>query len=229
MSGESVAIHAAGAREEVLLPIAVPPAPCPCVVRASDVSGLIVATAPFEVIGVATAPTVGPESVTTPIPVSVSAELRQARGSLVDRIRRVLGGPSHRRLVLDVHNESPDPLTGVVVTAALGRHAAGGAPLDAPAPFDLAVGATRTISLPVTLEAPVHGDYVVSGRAFAGGLSAPFAVSASATPWGLVVLAVLVLVALLVAATVAVRRRRQDRDRARSEGLDDAPVAWANA
>ena len=155
---------------------------------------------------------------------SVAAELHEERGSFVDRIRRVLGGPSHRRLVLTVHNQSPTALAGVVVTAALGRHVTGGAPLDPPPPFGLAIGETRTITLPVTLEAPVHGRYVVVGKAFSGGLSAPFAVSVATTPWGLVVLALLTLVAVVVAVVVGVRRRRQDRERRPSGGVGEQQV-----
>ena len=62
VAGESVTVRGA-APEYVLLPVTLPPAPCPCVVRASDVPDVVVATAPFDVIGAPTAPTVGPESV----------------------------------------------------------------------------------------------------------------------------------------------------------------------
>jgi hypothetical protein len=210
LSGQSV--HTRGPSPEyVLLPVALPPAPCPCVVRASDVTSLVVALAPFDVIGAPTAPIVGPESVVAAVPLTVRAEVHQERGSFFNRLRRVLGGPSHRRLVLELHNTSGAPLSGVVVTAALGRHATGGSPLDAPAVADLAPGERRSIELPLDLEAPVHGRYVVSGQAFTGGQAVPFATTVHYVPWALLVMAGLVAVAVVGVVLLAVRHRERAR------------------
>jgi hypothetical protein len=216
-SGQSV--HTRGpAPEYVLLPVALPPAPCPCVVRASDVTSLAVATAPFEVVGAPSAPTVGPEPVVTAVPLTVTAEVHQERGSFLARLRRVLGGPSHRRLVLQLHNTSSAPLPGIVVTAALGRHTTGGAPLAAPAAIDLAPGERRAITLPVKLEAPVHGRYILAGQAFTNGQAVPFSATVRYLPWGLLVLAVLVGLAVVGVAVLAVRRRERARRPSGDEG-----------
>jgi hypothetical protein len=217
VSGQSV--HTRGpAPEYVLLPVALPPAPCPCVVRASDVASLVVATAPLDVVGASSAPTVGPESAVAAVPLTVTAEVHQARGSFLARLRRVLGGPSHRRLVLQLHNTSAAPLPGVVVTAALGRHATGGAPLDAPAAIDLAPGERRSITLPVKLEAPVHGRYDVAGQVFANGQAVPFSATVRFVPWGLLVLAALVGLAVVGVVLLALRRRERARRPSGDEG-----------
>jgi hypothetical protein len=207
VSGQSV--HARTSRaEHVELPVALPPAPCPCVVRASDVASLVVVTAPFEVVGAPTAPTVGPTSAVAAIPLTVVAHLHQRRGSFLDRLRRVLGGPSHRELVLELHSTSSYPQAGVVVTAAFGRHATGGAPLDGPDAIDLAPGERRSITIPLELEAPVHGRYVVAGSVFTAGQAVRFSATVDAAPWGLIVLALLVALAVLAAAVVALRKRQ---------------------
>ena len=92
-------------------------------------SGVVIATAPFEVIGAPTAPTVGPESVPVPIPVSVTASLHEPRGSFLDRLRRVLGGPFAPATGArgPQRDAGPADRSALWSLPALGRHANGGA------------------------------------------------------------------------------------------------------
>jgi hypothetical protein len=216
-SGQSVQPSGRGP-DYVLLPIELPPPPCPCVVRAADVSSVVVVTAPFDVVGAPTAPTVGPESVVAAVPVTVSARVQRIRGSYLDRLRQELGGPSTRRLILELRNAGPTPVSGVVVTAALGRHASGGAPIDAPPAVDLAPGERRTITVDVELDPPVHGTYVVAGTAFVDGQRVPYAVRFRVVPRGLAILGVVALIAAGGGLALAVARRRQNRARRPSGG-----------
>jgi hypothetical protein len=61
----------------------------------------------------------------------------------------------------------------------------------------------------VKLESPVHGRYLITGQAFSGGQSAPFSVTVSYMPWGLLVLAALVALGVMGIAVLAVRRRQE--------------------
>lgn len=208
--GQSVELYTADSKK-VLLTVSLPPAPCPCVLRAYDVHSNVVITTPFEVLGAPTAPVVD-GAAAVPRFIGVSARLREARGSFTDRLRKVLGGPVERRLVLDVRNTSGGPLTGVTVTAALGRSAGHGEALDEPAPFDLAAGEHREIAIDVRIGAPSHGRYIVSGSAFAAGSAVPFSTSTSSAPVGLYVLVLIVLVDLAALVAIAVLRARDRLD-----------------
>lgn len=223
LSGQSVQPRGRGP-DYVLLPIKLPPAPCPCVVRAADVGSLVVVTAPFDLIGAPTAPTVGPESVAAAVPLAVTARVERVRGSYLDRLRQELGGPSTRRLILEVRNTGPAPVSGVVVTAALGRHRIGGAPIDAPPAVDLDPGERATFRIDVELNPPVHGRYVISGSAFVAGLSAPYAVSFRVIPRGLLVLGLVALIGAGGALVLAVARMRKERARRPSDGEGEHPV-----
>jgi hypothetical protein len=218
--GQSVELYTADSKK-VLLTVSLPPAPCPCVLRAYDVHSNVVITTPFEVIGAPTAPVVDGDAA-VPRFIEVSARLREVRGSFTDRLRKILGGPVGRRLVLDVRNTSGGPLSGVTVSAALGRSAGHGEALEAPAPFDLAAGEHREVAVDVRIGAPSHGRYVVSGTTFAGGSAVPFSTGTSTTPVGLYILVLIVLVDLSVLIAIAVLRAR---DRLEDEPWepDDGP------
>ena len=230
VGGQSVEVRNADV-EYVELPITRPPMPCPCVIRANDLNSDVVAFSPFEVIGAATAPIVEREPSAAP-PISVSASLQRPRGSFVDRVRRLLGGPVQQRLELVIRNTGPRALSGITVTGTVGRHAGRGEALEPPAPIDLAPGERREVVVLVDLEPPVHGTHVVSGAVFVAGRSAPFSVSTSSTPWGLVLVALLVLIAVATLIGLTVLRRQlaaeDDRD-GLADGQDEEQMTAGNA
>lgn len=217
-----VAGQAVEVRDEVVdvteLTITQPPMPCPCVLRAYDLTSSIVVTSPFEVIGAPVAPTVGRDPAAV-IPLQVRASLTRVRGSFVDRLRRTLGGPVDHTLALVVRNTTGAALSDVVVTASVGRSAGRGSPLETAAPFDLAAGEERRLEVPVHLESLVRGTYVVSGSAVAGGVPTRFSTSTSSTPWGLVVLGVLALADLGV--LLGVRRAKRQEQEPHDDLADD--------
>jgi hypothetical protein len=210
--GQSVELYSTDSKK-VLLTVSLPPAPCPCVLRAYDVHSNVVITVPFEVRGAPTAPVVD-GSAAAPRFLAVTARLHEVGASFPDRLRKVLGGPVERRLVVEVRNTSGGPLAGVTLSAALGRSAGHGGALEAPVPFDLAAGERREVTVDLRIGAPSHGRYVVSGTAFAGGTAVPFSASTRSTPLGLYVLFLIVVVDLAVLAALA--RRPSDGEGERS-------------
>jgi hypothetical protein len=192
------------------LTVTAPPAPCPCVLRASGPGEQLVRTIPFEVVGVSRAPLTRPPGSEGPA-LRVTARLASRSLSFGDRARSALGGPTRRVLELTVTNTGSTPLTDVSITAAVGRDSQSGDPLQPPNLDPLPPGQTRRLDLPVRLSTPSFGRYVVFGTAYGGGVPVSFAASTRTMPWALVVIALLLVADVVAVATLRLRRRSRDR------------------
>jgi len=190
--------------------VTAPPAPCPCVLRASTPGEQLVRTIPFDVVGVPRAPLTKPPG-SEGSALKVSARLASGSLSFGDRARSALGGPTRRVLELTLSNAGTAPLSDVSVTAAVGRDSQSGDPLQPPNVDPLVPGQTRRLELPVRLSAPSFGRYVVFGTVYGGGAPVSFAASTRTMPWALVVIALLLVADVVAVATLRLRHRSRDR------------------
>jgi hypothetical protein len=188
--------------------VTVPPAPCPCVVRAATAAESAVQTVPITIVGAPSAPVVAAPAAAA-AGVSVRARAVAADSSLLDRVRSSFGGPARRTLLLELKNLTAAPLTGISVSAAVGRDTQGGEPLQAPNVDVLEPGETRSYRVPVSLSAPSFGSYDIFGTIYGAGSPTTFTTTTSTTPWGLFVLVVLLLVDVSAMAYLRLARRRR--------------------
>jgi hypothetical protein len=188
------------------LVIAVPPAKCPCVVRAATAAERTVKTVPIDVAGVGTAPVVEPGA---PAPtLSVDAVVRAAPTSFFTKLQSALGGRTRRTLVLKLTNGTDAPINGITSSAAVARSTQGGEPLQLPNLDPIPAGQTRTFEVAVSLPPPSFGSYTVYGTIYGAGTPVPFAATTRTAPWGLFVFIVLLVIDLIAIAVLRGRRRR---------------------
>ncbi len=206
----TVGFAASGAHDQSsAMIIGLPPAPCPCVLRASLPGEQIVRTIPFEVVGAPVGPLVRPDTAASADTLKVAARIIEGDQTAFDALRSGLGGATSRVLVLTLTNTGTDPLGGITLTAAVGRNAQGGEPLPIPNIEPLAPGETRPYSIPVEISAPAFGSYVVSGTVYGPGEPVSFHVTTKTTPWLLAILIVVLLVDVVAIAVLRIRRRRR--------------------
>lgn len=208
-----------------------PPVGCPCVVRASTAGQELVRTLPVTLPGVPVLPAEqqGPDPFRRPRgrDLEVSARLDPGPASWPGLVR----GSLERELVLAVANTGSDPMTGLSLDVAVGREAGTGAVVAVPELADLAPGERRTLRVPVTVDGPAAGRFVVSGRV--RGLEDPvrFEAETEHRPVALLGLVAVVLALLLGLAVAGRRRRRRVAVREASDpssapgGEDARPVA----
>ena len=193
---------------------AAPPVACPCVVRAATRAGELVQTLPLVVPGAAAEPPGGAEQ-TVGRQLAVSARVE----SVPLRIGELFGGRSHRVLDMTIQNTGTVPIDGLAVEVEVGRSASAGRAVPVPGPIGvLRPGEQQIVSVPLELDPPVAGRYVITGRVL--GLPDPVTFDASVTTWPWV--SIVLVLAAIVGALVIVgtwfggrRRRRQrvvDRD-----------------
>jgi hypothetical protein len=185
------------------LTLTAPPVSCTCVIRVSTQDSSIVRTVPINLLGVPNGPDIPGNPPSTPASLGVEAKVEGGSSSWAS----VFAGPTHRRLVLTLRNRSDQPLSGLRVGGMVGRDAGGGTPLDSRAIAPIAPGSLRKVTIPIDLDAPVWGDYVVSGRVYRYDAAVPFESTTSNDPWGLEL--------LLPLALIVVARWLRRRDRAR--------------
>lgn len=187
------------------LVISRPPAPCPCVVRASTAGETLVRTVSIKVAGLPTAPVVDPA--VPPSELEVTATVRAADASLFTRLQSALGGRTKRTLLLTLTNHGDAALDGISGIAAVARSTQGGEPLQLPSLGPIAPGQTREYRVPVSISAPSFGSYVVYGSVYGAGTPVVFAAYTRTTPWALFVVIVVLVVDLGVIFTLRRRRR----------------------
>jgi len=215
ISSVGVPASTAGPAQQVLR-VTVPPSPCPCVVRASTAAETTVKTVAIDVVGAPTAPVQAAPPVGAST-VAVQARTVSEKESLLNRLRSTFAGPTRRTLVLQLRNLGTAPLTGLSVSAAVGRDTQGGEPLQPPNVDLLQPGGTQTYRLLVSLGAPSYGSYEVFGTVYGAGPPVSFSTSTSTQPWGLLLIVVLFLVDVVAMAYVRLQRRRRERALLRSE------------
>ncbi len=193
------------------------PVACPCVVRATALTGAT-AIAPVEIAGLdapavpsldRSAPSVPPAGVLT-----VRARVDTAGTG------PALGQPQRVRLLLSLRNDSSATVRDLRATIAVGRSVASGSPVPPPDLDPLAPGEERTYALPVDVAGPALGTFAVFGEIH--GLTAPVPFTASfdlPAPVGTIV-----VVGAALPVVIALGRRRRQRRRFLIAALDGAVV-----
>jgi hypothetical protein len=197
----------AGGGTRVQVALVRPPVDCPCVVRAATQTNEIVRVAPVAIDGV-------PEgSGTPPAATSVAAGGLVVRARIVDdgSLTDAFGVGVTRTLRLTLDNRGPSATPPLQVTGGVGRDVESGEAFSSRQLATIPAGARRTITIPIELSTPAHGDYAVFGTVY--GLDAPvrFHRGTSADPWALEL-----AVPLLVLVVARVVRRRERRRAAES-------------
>jgi hypothetical protein len=201
------------------LEVALPPTPCPCVIRAwvpggssSQVASFVVSGAPYE--GLAE-----PDDLVEPVArVEVRASLTGD-----DSVAAWFGAPPERTLVLELENLTDERVDGLRLRADWGRGEGADGMIDVPELPPLEPGRTESIEVPVRLGPLSLGDFVVAGE-IRGEPGTEFLVRTGSFPWALAAIPALILLqwALLKLRNV-LRRRVRDR-RAAHEVVQALPV-----
>jgi hypothetical protein len=195
------------------LRVGVPPKPCPCVVRATELNGRTSVTAPLVIEGVPTAP---PKSEAPLDQGGPTLRIADATVEGSTSITSLVGGAAARTLVLRVRNTADFAVPDVLATASWSKGGGSGHVILSKRIAEIPAGATRTVRLPFDLDALSFGTYTVSGSVGLVGNRVRFATETSQYPWiliGVLLLLVLAIVALVVRAV----RRRRARRRAATE------------
>jgi hypothetical protein len=180
----------------------IPPVACPCVVR--GIAGQYTATQPLDVVG---APMrTAPAAAAVPIVTSVAVD---GSGPPV----AWFGGQPERDVVLAVSNPSDGVVRDVRVEVRWGSEGSERSTV-VDVEGELAPRSTTMVTTTIELEALTWGDVPVRARVVTTGDPTWVGATASAHPWGLVLLAILVLQLVVVAV---VRRNRRIRRRREAE------------
>ena len=209
ISSVGVPASSAGPTQQRLR-VTVPPSPCPCVIRASTTGETTVKTVAIDIVGAPTAPVQAAPIAGAPT-VVVQAKVVSGKQSVFDRLRSTFAGPTRRTLVLRLQDTGAAPLTGLSVTAAVGRTTQGGEPLQPPNVDVVQPGDSQTYRLNVSLGAPSYGSYDVFGTVYGAGPPVSFTASTSTQPWGLFIVVVLFLADVIAMGYVRLQRRRRER------------------
>ncbi|MEU4556985.1 class E sortase [Actinoplanes sp. NPDC023936] len=200
-SASSVSIPATGSAD-LRLRLTKPPLGCPCVIRATTVTGDRIAATPIDVTDVPDAATVS----TAATGGTGDAALTVADADIENRwsLWSLVGGTAHRTVRVTVRNTSAEPSPGSALSLDLGRAAGARAP-DALPIGPLAPGAELRLEIPFEVAAPAIGRYRVTGRIDGtAGTDATFTVTTTVWPWLLP--PVLLSLLLIVKAARALRR-----------------------
>ena len=195
------------------LTVAVPPAPCPCVLAALAVGQESLVTTPLTIPGTSSAPTIA----------------QPQQGKLVVRGARLLGGTqpgewlgmgADRTLEVTVQNVGSVSMQPITLIASIGA-----TPAMLPNLPGLAPGEIHTYSLAVAFPALSVGHTELTGRiGVMGEQFATFRVGISFYPWAIPVLAIVVGQGLLLLIRNLLRRRiRRRQRRAAAAGRRVAP------
>jgi hypothetical protein len=199
-----------GAPTFARLLLTVPPVPCPCVVRVESPTSTIVRTTTVELAGVPVQPVSPPLGPAKASNLKVSSTVVGAADSWPASWSGAFGGRANRRLRVVLTNNGAVPITGVSVTAYVGRDRSSGHPVASRHAGALAPHASETIEMPFALGAPAWGEYQVFGHVYGLDRPASFATTTESSPWAWQI--VIPLVLLLVARWL----RRRERLRSRS-------------
>lgn len=213
-ASEGLKLDTDGTSTLVAIPVAVPPEPCPCVIRVASRLNDEIATTPIEIIGHPSAPVV--DAVTPARPLVVSIEAVPAPPGVFERARASIGGPLLYEVTVRVRNTSTVPFRQVGLSGVAVR----GNDQLATLPFD-DVGEIKpgqTWEQTVTAEVPGPSLGAVEWRVAASG-AGPTVVASDTTrqrPLLLIVLVMLLVIDVFLIAIRWVMRRRARREGAAS-------------
>jgi hypothetical protein len=201
----------ANGTETIGVDVLAPPVGCPCVVHASTAQGDVVRTAAITILGVPGGVDIEPPGgAVDPSALRVTSQLRNAEVPWPRSWFAAFGGPAYKELVLTVRNTGDSALDGLRVAGRVGHQGTDeGAPIDAVVPL-VPAQSVRQVVVPVTLTAPVYGDYVVTGAIYGPAVPVRFVEHTSSEPWALEL--GLPLALLLLAQMIRARDRRRRRD-----------------
>ena len=206
--------------------VAVPPAPCPCVVKAEPLVGRgtltqQVVTVPITIAGATFAPLVA-QSVAEGY-----SGLRVVRAAVVGSgsWAEWFGAAPHRTLILRLRNVGPDLIPSTPFVLRAGQGPAPAQVVATPAVPPLFPGQTVSYRVPVTFPAMATGRYEVVGALGSVGQLVPFTARVTLVPWALVGLAALAVLVLIVAIVrFAARRRRAAPTSSGSSAAERGPA-----
>lgn len=169
-----------------LVRVTVPPAPCPCVLRARALVGGTVRAIALAIQGAPTRPAGSRATVTRPVTsVGITATRLGGGGS---GWAALLGGPARRTLWVTVRNTGAAPVPDARLSVVAGRPGEPTTIVVAPPVGLLAPGEQRTVQVPITFGTPTWGRYTVRAEASGGEQPAVGYAHTSSYPWGLFVL-----------------------------------------
>ena len=201
----------------VRLDVAVPPAPCPCVLYVTGEGTTATVRFPVEVIGAPAAATTQGLPVQSDPGFEVSARMSGTPSWLA-----WFGGSAERDLVLDVRNTTEVARTPSL-SVTWGTSETPTHVVDVPTLESLDPGEHREIRVPVEVDALTIGRVHVGGSISGAGPEAAFSLSTSNYPWALFVLLAITVQLLLLAIRNRVRARihRVGTPEADLEGIDE--------
>ena len=118
-ASEGLKLDTDGTSTVIQIPVAAPPAPCPCVIRVSNRTFDEIAIAPITLIGHPTAPVVETPGQQGALDVTISAQA--ASPGLLAGARTSLGGPATYEVTVTVKNTSTVPIAAVSLAGAVVR------------------------------------------------------------------------------------------------------------
>jgi hypothetical protein len=216
--------------------VALPAAPCPCVLQIVGagtsakgstpikIDGAVYAEVPEDQVGAAeaaagTLPTTKAPSRTPPDP---TLQINQVTVEDTSSWTAAFGAAPKRVLHLAVTNTGLLPVKNPLLSIRYGKGESPTFVVDAPEIAVIMPGETINLDVPFELDPLSFGDYTVAGEIGVVGNRVAFSGSTSAWPWGLLIV---LIVFLQLVVILLVRRNRRIRRRREAELLaaGDAP------
>lgn len=215
-ASEGLKLDTDGTSTVVQIPIAMPPAPCPCVVRVSSRTNDEIAIAPITLTGHPVEPLAAAEGLDDPLVVSISAQA--ASSGVWASARTSLGGAATYDVVVTVRNRSTVLLSNVAVAGSAVRDHDQLATLELDDPGSIAPGQTWQQVVSAELPAPSIGAIEWKVTVSGAGPTVTAIETTRQRPVLLIALAML----LVVDVSVLTIRRRVRRRAAHADAHDDA-------
>lgn len=203
-----------------LVPIDVPPAPCPCIVRAISQDYRQISVAPVQIPGAVTA-VPGSEDLAPPIARQLTIETVSLTGS--GPWTAWLGASPERTLTLTVVNTGEVRVEDAVVNMWVGE---GDRPTGFVPPIQvepLEPGETATYSVDIELGALTFGERTVQGEIRGVGTPTTFSTSTTSYPWILIIVPLVLVVQWMLIAIRNRLRRRLHPEPGGAEGQPGEP------
>jgi hypothetical protein len=184
------------------LTVRMPKTPCPCVFFVTSIFGQSVKI-PLQIVGAPFALVPQTSGAMSP---NLSATINTPRS-----VSSWFGGPKPVTVNLHLTNRSNAALPAPVVTVNVGKGshptwlAAGLTMRNVPA------GASRTVSIPISIPAITFGHYTVRVDVDANSETLSTSAQTTSWPWGLLILLLVVLELTFLAVTAMIRRARRRR------------------
>lgn len=186
----------------VELTTALPPTPCPCVVKATDQATQIAATAPVAVAGLPTVPITASDG-----PLARAVEISSVEITGGGTLAELFGAGGRRVLEITLVNTGPLPIDSPDVSVAWGTGVNPDGFVEPPETERLEPGETQTLTVALHRKALTLGEQVAVVEV--QGVGEPVVARATTTgyPWGLLVLVLIAVQLLLLRLRNGFRRR----------------------